>query len=112
MTNSSQNENLIKNPEKITPEKQSQLDYLNECVIYLQEFRAEDRSSKSCNKVIRVLLNKKLWLSKFANNSKICMNFTQFNDEAELKAYQKHFYTIDPKLITDVFAEKKQVGEI
>ncbi len=106
MSNYSCKENSIKNQEKVTPEKQSLLDFLNGIVIYLQEIRGYDCFS---NKVIRVLLNKKLWLSKYAYNLRICMNFTQFTDEDELKAYQKHFYTIDANLITDIFGQKKQV---
>lgn len=88
--------------QSITVEKANQLNYLNDCVIYLQEFRTES-SNKSVKKVIRILLDKKLWLSKFANNSKICMNFAQFNDETELKSYQRHYFTFHPKMITDIF---------
>ena len=94
----------------MTVEEKCQLDYLNECTIYLQEFRTEP-AIKPAKKLIRVLLDKKLWLSKCANNSKICMNFSQFNDEAELMAYQRDFFTIDPKRITELFSEKTKVNK-
>ncbi len=35
------------------------------------------------------------------------MKFSQFNDETELKYYQRVYFTISPKKITDVFITKK-----
>lgn len=94
-------------------EKRGEVDYLNQCIIYLQEFKSDSLSQLSSlgpvfsRKFVRILLNKKLWVSKHADNAKICMKFSQFNDETELKSYQRVYFTIDPKTITNVFSTKK-----
>lgn len=94
-------------------ENRAEVDYLNQCIIYLQEFKSDSMSQLSSSspsftrKFVRILLNKKLWVSKHADNAKICMKFSQFNDETELMSYQRVYFTIDPKRITDVFSTKK-----
>lgn len=96
----------------LSPEKQSLMDYLNQFTIYLQEFRTEavnGHAGYANKKVIRILLNKKIWVQKYAENSKICMKFAQFNDEMELRSYQRQYFTINPKQITDIFTERTQV---
>jgi hypothetical protein len=90
-------------------EKKNLLDYLNECVIYLQEFRTDtvcnNIKANTCKKSVRILLNKKLWLSKYSDNPKICMSFSQFNDADELKSYQKPYFCIESSKITDLFTK-------
>lgn len=94
-------------------ENREEVDYLNQCIIYLQEFKSDSLSQLSTSghaysrKFIRILLNKKLWVSKHTDNAKICMKFSQFNDEREMKDYQRAYFTIDPKTIIDVFSTKK-----
>ena len=101
--------------QKLSNENKDEIQYLNQCIIYLQEFKL-DSASLGCNKYssnthskkfVRILLNKKLWVSKCSDNAKICMKFSQFNDETELKYYQRVYFTISPKKITDVFITKK-----
>ena len=92
-------------------EKKKHSDYLNECIIYLQELRVDNTANKTSGcKIVRILLNKKLWLSKHAYNSKICMNFSQFNDADELKAYQKPFFSIESNKITDLFIKSIELN--
>lgn len=82
---------------KLTQDKLNLLDYLHESTIYLQEFRFSSTKINidninyniNSNKNVRLLLNKKLWLSKYYDNYKVCMKFTQFNDADELKIYQE-----------------------
>jgi hypothetical protein len=84
---------------KLPQDKLNLLNYLHESTIYLQEFRFSStkisikniNNKINSNKNVRLLLNKKLWLSKYYDNYKVCMKFTQFNDADELKLYQ------DPK---------------
>lgn len=106
---------LDENKYKITSEKKKQMDYLNEHVIYLQEFRSDTLNKTSlCNptkKVVRILMSKKLWLSKFTENLKICMNFSQFNDKQEYDKYQKLFFTIDSTKISDIFTKRSKSYE-
>lgn len=77
--------------------------YLNNCTIYLQEFRTDSSSHSSCKKTVRFLLDKRLWLKNYQDNSKICLNFSQFNDANELKTYNKLSYSIGCKQIMKPF---------
>ncbi len=76
------------------PNIKQYLNYLNSCVIYLHEFRHDSSSHLTFKKTIRYLLNKKQWCKNYSDNVKICLNFAQFNDPDELKAYQKLAYSI------------------
>jgi len=82
--------------------------YLNEITFYLQEFRSVNRSVLSSNQIhtnknVRILLEKKMWLSKFKDNARICMKFSQFNDVNELKSYQQPHFCMDARKIIDFF---------
>lgn len=86
------------------------VDYLNNTTIYLQEFKSDSSQTmkESLNNIflsknIRFLLDKKLWLSNYHENAKICMKFSQFNDKDELKLYQDPFFQIDSKKILTIF---------
>ncbi len=82
---------------KLAQDKLNLLNYLHESTIYLQEFSFNSikininniNNNSNSNKNVRLLLNKKLWLSKYYDNYKVCMKFTQFNDADELKLYQE-----------------------
>lgn len=92
-------------------EKAKLMSYLNECTIYLQEFRADSSYMNKnlsfdfmpCTKNFRILLDKKLWLSKQHENSKICMKFSQFNDSEELKKYELASFCMDSSKIVNLF---------
>lgn len=79
------------------------MECLNETTIYLQEIRFDPdaRSSQtntfklSFNKSVRLLLDKKLWLSNYLDNNKICIKFSQFNDLEQLKIYREPYFLID-----------------
>lgn len=79
------------------------LHYLNNCTIYLQEFRTDNSSQYSCKKTVRFLLDKRVWIKNYSDNSKICLNFSQFNDSDELKTYLKYSYSINPKQLIKPF---------
>lgn len=105
---------LDENRFKLNPEKKILMNFLNDAVIYLQEFRTDTTETSQAlqnfsKRFVRNLLNKKLWMSKFADNSKICMKFSQFNDECELNSYQRFFFTIDPYKITNIFVKRKEL---
>jgi len=79
------------------------LHYLNNNTIYLQEFRTDNNNQYSCKKTVRFLLDKRLWIKNYSDNTKICLNFSQFNDSNELKTYLKYSYGISPKQIIKPF---------
>ena len=86
-------------------ERKKHLEVLNESIIYLQEFRTETQSKSaklSGKKSVRILLNKRLWLSKHMENSQICMSFSQFNDADELRKYQQAYYSLPFRKITSL----------
>ena len=80
-------------------ERQHLLGVLRQQAIYLQEFRFETASVLvsserlhapiSCTRSVRVLLNKRLWLSRQAENAKICMRFAQFSEPTQLNAFME-----------------------
>ena len=78
-------------------ERKKHLNVLNENMIYLQEFRTGTQTTSVKHfgkKTVRILLNKRLWVSKRSDNSQICMNFSQFNDPDELRRYHQAYYCI------------------
>jgi hypothetical protein len=96
------------NVSRLNEEHEKCSKYLNEITFYLQEFRSVNRSTLSSNlihtnKNVRILLEKKMWLSKFKDNARICMKFSQFNDINELKSYQQPHFCMDSRKIIDFF---------
>jgi len=75
----------------------------SDSTIYLQEFRSDSSKNTSSNRYVRILLNKKLWLSRPQENSKICMKFSQFNDTDELLKYENYYFCLKPSKITEKF---------
>jgi hypothetical protein len=71
--------------------------------IYLQEFRSDSSKNTASNRYVRILLNKKLWLSRPQENTKICMKFSQFNDTDEFLKYEKYYFCLKPSKITEKF---------
>lgn len=74
--------------------------YLNSLTVYLQEFRCQsDTNSPNSKPVLiknyRFLLTKKLWLSNQIENSRICMQFSQFNDIDQIKIYREPCFSIN-----------------
>lgn len=74
----------------------------DEITIYLREFRSDSTKNTMSNKYVRFLLDKKLWLSRQKENSNICMQYSQFNDE-ELAKYEKYYFCIKPSKIIEKF---------
>lgn len=103
---------------------------LIDSTIYMQEFKSESNSSNkkqyefpvsyqqlsssnnSCahNKSVRILLNKKLWLSNYADNSKICMKFSQFNDLDELRSFEENFFCMESAKIINLLNIKDNMN--
>ena len=104
--------------------KSELFDYLNETSIYLYEFKvnrnvlarldtnnntknsggeAKCQNGGSNGKIIRILLNKRLWLKNYHENSKICMRFSQFSDPDELNKYNQCKCLVDSLRLLHVF---------
>lgn len=104
--------------------KSELFDYLNETSIYLYEFKVasnrnplarldtnnntksngSESKMQTCNsKIIRILLNKRLWLKNYHENAKICMRFSQFCDPDELNKYNQCKCLIDSLRLLHVF---------
>jgi hypothetical protein len=74
--------------------------YLNSLTVYLQEFRCQSDTNPPNSKPVliknyRFLLTKKLWLSNQIENSRICMQFSQFNDIDQIKIYREPYFLIN-----------------
>ncbi len=72
--------------------------YLTTMTVYLQEVKTDP-----VNRIVRVLLDKRVWLTNYQDNLRICMQFSQFNDIDELKTYQQQYFLLDFKAILQNF---------
>jgi len=91
-------------------------DCLDQSTIYLQEIKLNSTPFSSApspasniptTKNVRLLLSKKLWLSKYYSNSYVCMKFTQFNDAYELTKYEEQNSCLNPsQLFEEIFMSK------